>query len=440
MDCFSELINIPIKNHRVGKEKCSGSFSILKKLYHGKIYYGWYIVAASFVIMACTMGTVYNTASLFIKPIVADMGYSQSAVYFTLTLRSVTQLVISLFAAGIYRNYNQLKVMKLASVVMVIAFFSYSFASSLWMLYALTIIVSLSLSLISILPLSLILSNWFYEKTGTVIGIAFMGSGIGGMIFNSLAGQWIVRYGWRATYQILGVILTLAILPSVFLVLKIYPRNVGLKPYGEPLETGGAREPEKGFMLKEVLKRPKFWILLVVSVLFAVVMNTFTITIAPYLTDIGHSVTYAANMVALSMGVIAISKIVLGYLYDRLGLKAASIMASGAAVVGFIGLLNYSSIVMIVLLILGAGLSSAYSTIGPPIVTQKLFGKKDYSSIYCIIFAANSSGGAIAPLINGFTHDLTGSYELAIKMALFTAIAVTVVFLFLLPVKRNEIR
>ena len=81
------------------------------------------------------------------------------------------------------------------------------------------------------MPITFILNNWFKTDVGTALGLASMGSGIGGALFNALAGIWIEAYGWRATYRILtAVILALAI-PCVYFVIKRRPEEKGCTPY-----------------------------------------------------------------------------------------------------------------------------------------------------------------------------------------------------------------
>ena len=46
-----------------------------------RIFYGWVIVAASFLVMFCTIGIVNNCAGLFIKPVCDDMGFSDLGCY-----------------------------------------------------------------------------------------------------------------------------------------------------------------------------------------------------------------------------------------------------------------------------------------------------------------------------------------------------------------------
>ena len=43
--------------------------------------------------------------------------------------------------------------------------------------------------LLAYVPYAIILSNWFHKRTGFVIGLTYMGTGIGGMLFSPVVGR-----------------------------------------------------------------------------------------------------------------------------------------------------------------------------------------------------------------------------------------------------------
>ena len=84
------------------------------------------------------------------------------------------------------------------------------------------------------------------------------------MILNSLIGKWIIAYGWRVTYKILGIILFVAIVPCVFFVIKIHPKEIGLTPLGAKekaaiSDTDKERSEKEGMMLSEAMRTISFW-------------------------------------------------------------------------------------------------------------------------------------------------------------------------------------
>ncbi len=47
--------------------------------YQGKVFYGWWIVAAGFLIMGAAYGIVTNCVGLFVKPVTENMGFTRQS-------------------------------------------------------------------------------------------------------------------------------------------------------------------------------------------------------------------------------------------------------------------------------------------------------------------------------------------------------------------------
>lgn len=401
------------------------------KIYNGKIFYGWYIVAAACILLAVCWGITFNTASLFINPISDDFGISRKAINMTFSIRSITQLTISLFSWIIFTRFKLGNMMKVASITAIISLYLNSRVESLFALYLLTAILGASTVLTGMMPLSIVINNWFKEKNGTALGIAFMGSGIGGMIFNTLAGGWIVEYGWRTTYQILALIYLLVAVPIVFFVIKTDPRELGLVAYGsdksdKTITKVETEEELTGITLSEAKKTVSFWLLCLTIIIFTMSGVTIINNTAPYLIDINYSPTFSANIVALSMGSLALGKMVLGVLFDRFGLRISTFISTTAMVVSFICFLYADNYMALGLLIAASGISGAFLTVAYPVITQTLFGRKDYSGIYGFLNVAHSMGSIIAPIIIGSLYDKSGSYTSSLILMMILAIIATV--------------
>src|SRR6056297_72634 len=407
-----------------------------------KVFYGWFIVASSFLIMALGWGIVFNTSSLFIEPISEALEISRKTMNFTFTLRSLTQLLISLASAIIFKRFKMINVMKICSILLVVSFFLHSYISSVIMLYILNTLSTVGVILISVLPLSAILNNWFHIKRGLVVGISFMGSGIGGMIFSPITGYFIVNHGWRSAYQFLGIVISLVIIPITFFVLKAKPRDIGEYPLGSSeeieKEAENSKEELPGITFSEAIKTVRFWAISSASVILSIVGMSLMLNISPHLTNIGYSVTFSANIVALTMGSLAIGKIILGHLFDRLGIRTATSIAVGFLIFGTMGMLYATNYIALFAVITGTGLGTAFYTIANPIITTKVYGSLDYSSIYGFLTAVIGFGGIISPMIVGALYDISGSYYSSYKLMLALGIAVLIIYQFVFPKKENQ--
>lgn len=391
-------------------------------------FYGWVVVGAAFLLMAAAMGITYNCNSVFIKPVCADMGYTRPQAAMIQTIMSVGMVAVSLFAGKLFKKFSLLSLMRVSSVVVGAAYFCYSFAQNLALYYALAVVVSVSSTLLTLLPLSIILNNWFCERKGLAIGLAFMGSGVGGMLFNSLAGLWIEQLGWRATYQILGVIMLVLLVPCTFFVIKVHPRDMGLSPLGAETETEQVEQPEEP-ALGAPFRRPAFWGVCIAACVMAVGGNTMVQIIAPHYSDAGYTATFAANLSAAAMGALAVGKLIVGQMFDRLGPKKTTVICSAASVVGLGSLFLPHFAPAMGGLMLGVGLGSAFGSVGIPILTHFAFGQRRYQASYAIVNAFNSVGGVIAPILTNAIFDVSGGYGLSfwvcIAFAVFSAAVYT---------------
>lgn len=397
-----------------------------------KLFYGWIIVIAGFIIMSTGMGIAFNCSSLFIEPVSKELAFSRSEVNATVTIRYMCQMLIAFFSGKLFVKYKMKRLMQISAIALPLSYFCYSFSQTLITYYIITLIVSISAVLLTILPLSLIISNWFHDKRGLALGLTFMGSGAGGMVFNFLAGLWIKLYGWRITYQILSFLIFLTVIPCVFFLIHIHPRDIGLLPLGEVNDDNSKMSniEVEGFLLSQAVKTSSFWGILVCAVSISMCINTLLFNISPHLTDIGYSTRFSANIVAMSMGSLAIFKVILGQLYDKLGLRIATTISCFATLFGLVGLIFANIYIVFPIIILCVGLGCSSNTMANPIITQKLFGLRDYSSIYGILTSVSALGGVIAPIINGYIFDVTGSYNLAFMVMIGVASIAILIYQF----------
>lgn len=390
-------------------------------------FYGWVIVLAGTLIMASVMGIIYNCFSQFIKPVCEELGFSRRAMSMNQTIVSLVQVLIAFGWGWILKNVNIKRLMLLISVVGPVGFFCYSFCSKIWMFYGISVLMSCTLTLLSVLPFSYIISNWFVDKRGLATGICFMGSGIGGMILNPMLGTWLQNYGWRMSFRILAVIMAIVAIPCVILV-KIRPEDKDLKALGadQAAKSSGSEAAQEGVTLAEAKKMPKFWILACCSMGVNMGLSSLVQTLSPHLTDNGYSITFAATMVSVSMGAMALGKMLLGQLFDMLGTKRATMFSMTCGFLGLMGMLFCNVTPLLGFVILGVGFGCAFGTVGNPIVVQNVFGKKDFAAIMGLYTALCNIGSAISPTANGAVFDFFGSYRPAYTVwAVVVALAFT---------------
>jgi sugar phosphate permease len=206
----------------------------------GKVFYGWWIVVASFFLMFAGLGILVNTTGVFFGAVVQALGFSRAGFGMSFTLLALGAMLASPILGKLIVKYNSQVVIGVCLLVSGIAFAGFSQCSQLWHFYIVAFIVGLFGAGTSTLPASILLTNWFKDKRGLAIGIAFTGSGIGGMVMNPVA-QWVINnYNWQTAYVVTGLVFLAVTLPFAIFVIKLHPGLKGMKALGDTGETAQA--------------------------------------------------------------------------------------------------------------------------------------------------------------------------------------------------------
>lgn len=388
-----------------------------------KLHYGWVIVIACSLVMAAAMGIISNCASLFIKPISDDLGVSRRAVSSTISVLSIGAMITSLFVGRLFNDHNIVSIMRVAIIVMIICFFCNSLFTNIQAFYITAAINGICQVMLTTMPITFILNNWFKTDVGTALGLASMGSGIGGALFNALAGIWIEAYGWRVTYRILTAIILALAIPCVYFVIKRSPEDKGCTPY-EKRDKNKNTETEKedidelhrdmtsGVTFEQARRTKFFRIFCGCAIGLGMCMNGMYYSISPRLQDLGYSISFSANFLAVGMFVMAAGQILLGKIFDKQGVRSAFTLANLCLLASQIGLLIAGKTPFgFILVFAGLLFGVVYGTVCIPLAIPLIFGKRDYKAIMGFLAAMVSFGGALGPIFAGAIYDSCGSYN-----------------------------
>lgn len=402
-----------------------------------KLHYGWYIVMAGCVIIAMTTGVVSNCFSQFIKPVCADLGIERQQMSMIMTIQSISSMIFAMFWGSIVKKVNLHKTMIVGAVVTPVLYACYGLMQQIWMGYLVTVVLTPFFFVISMTVFTYIIGNWFVKDRGLALSLASMGSGIGGMIMNTVIARLIIAFGWRTTYIVLGALMLVTMLPLMIFVVCEKPADKGMLPYGadEKIDEKGSKKASaaEGITFAEAVRMPVFWAVCICSVAMVMAICAFYQTLSPHLSDCGYTVTFAATMTSIAMGALAVGKIALGRMFDTLGIRKTVFIACSCTIIGSTAMLFCTSKIALVLIVLGVGLGCSFGAICMPIITQNIFGMKEYNSIYSKFTAATGLGSALAPVITGRTYDTFGSYDPAYIGAAAAAAIGLVILMIALP-------
>ncbi len=397
-----------------------------------KAFYGWWIVAGCFLLTFTGIGIAINSIGVFLKPVSESLGFARGEFSLYFTIAALSMMVAAPFMGKLLSKYNVRLVMGIATTLLAVSFFLYSQATQLIHFYLLSIFLGIGSAGTHVIPVALLITNWFKEKRGLAIAIALAGSGIGGMLFNPFANYLITAFSWQMAYMVLGGVLAITTIPVALFIVRLHPSEMGMVAYGDSADSTETVADLKGFSLGEAIKTSGFWLLALALLMIGIMNMGIQQHVPAYLNDIGHSPAFAANIVAIFMGVLVLGKIVLGSIFDRYGSRVGIIFIFTVFALAAFVLTGAQIAAVAIAFGLIFGFANAIMTIPAPLLTVELFGQKNYGVIYGVMSIFFTLGSGIGMPLSGAIFDAKGSYLPAFYLYIGLAILTMLIALFAL--------
>ncbi len=405
------------------------------------LYYGWWIVGASFSILLVTVGIGLYGPPVFLVPLQDHFGWSRAAIAGGTAVGALTVGLASPLVGVLNDRYGSRIVMTAGALVMGSGFCLLGAIQSLWQLYALNVLAALGIASAAWIPNQTLISNWFDRLRGRAMGITLAGIGFGGLSMPPLAGFLISEFGWRAAYGVLGTLVLLTVTAVTLALVRSRPEDMGLLPDGEPVVSdttpgnpGGAPQEgadATGLSLAESVRTGAFWILSLVHVLWTFGTMSIIGHLPAFLTDRGFDVESAASYLAFAIGMSVVGRLGFGALADRftkVGIMCCALILHALAALCLLEVHRFGALQGFVVLF-GIGIGGAAVLI--PLLIGECFGLRAFGKVLGVVTISATLGAAAGPVLTGRIFDVTGSYQLAfiLHITSFTAAAVAIYFL-----------
>lgn len=379
----------------------------------------WLVVVGT-VIAQLGLGTIY-TWSLFNQPLVDKFGFQLNEVAITFSITSFALALSTLFAGKLQDKLGIRKLISISGLLLGFGLILTSMDSSLKMFYFTAgIIVGVADGIAYITTLSNCI-KWFPDKKGLASGISIGAYGSGSLIFKYINGGLISNLGVSQAFLYWGIIsMILIVVGAQFL--KDAPS----------VDTNSIDNSTiKEFSVKEMLKTKKAYALFLI--LFSACMSG--LYLIGIVKDIGVQLVgltpeIAANAVAMVAIFNTAGRLILGTLSDKLGrlkvvMFALSVTTISVFILSFVQLnyLIFSTCVCSIAFCFGGNI-----TVFPAIVGD-LFGVKNQTKNYGVIYQGFGLGAISASFISSITGGFTSTFIVIGALCIISiALAYTIQF------------
>jgi len=185
----------------------------------------WMLAGALFFSLFFLWGTAYNCFPIFLPSMLKQFHLTRLQVGMVPAVQAIAAGAFGIFIGWLLDRVPAQIVMAVGAVLTALGIVMMSQAASLNGLLAGSVMTGVGLVASTILPASMVISNWFGERRGTALGITTAGMELGGMVITMMAGYLIVAYGWRFAYAALAIPLVVVVAPLYLIFVRTRPEQ-----------------------------------------------------------------------------------------------------------------------------------------------------------------------------------------------------------------------
>ncbi len=432
------------------------------------LFYGWWIAIISAGADSLKHGTFNKGFTSYIIPLRGELGISLAAVSFAEMLGRMEGGLQGPIMGWATDRWGPRVILAFGGLTSGFGFILLSFTQNY--LYFVCIFVGL-LSLgfragynNATMPA---INQWFRRHRGLAMGIAGMGTAIGGTLIAPLMGFLVLSAGWRPAAFISGVIILAVVIPLSFLIRRD-PESMGLRADGDPIpedeinisdlisgdSSDGDRHgaailhaDEPDFMAHEAMRTPTFWMLVLAVGFRNTVHSGTTFLMVPlsvwFLMGSGRTEDDSQPIAVAFVGVMSFSLLlmtpIVGWLGDRWSKKKLS---SACMVGGALSLLMLVDDTGNILQLVAFVVLLAFSETANPLawaIMGDYFGRRSYATLRGWQHLPDQFMSMSTPVWMGVIFDKTDSFFWAL-IPLVIIYCLAAVFYWIIPNPKTPAR
>ncbi len=403
-------------------------------------FYGWWIVAASFISFGISVGLPYYNVPFFYDYFAKDFGWARSQITLGFPLAALLTLWVGPLLVP---KLSPRKSIIIGTGLTALAFFGFSqMTGSLAVYYGLWFMYTMGYILSGPIPHQVIVSHWFRKRRGLAMGIVYIGVAVGASLGTLLVKNITPASNpaaFHTTLLVVGALLFLA-WPIAFFLHKDKPSDIGQF-------ADGASEPPPDVKLeprsyKELLRSVPFWLLLIGSFCSIGSIGAVNFHMKFVFQDQGFkeqavrdAVWAAANIAILISSVLG--RVFIGTMADKLNMKWVMFGTYFlvAATVPVLLMVAPPGTPWTFAVLFGLAMGADYMLI--PLMAARQFGVNTLARAMAIILPVNTIGQTWFPQLVSILREHSPDYRIPLY-TVFTLAMVGALAIFLLPTRGTE--
>ena len=404
--------------------------------------YKWVILAVCFLMEFICLGFCSSNMGLYTAPVTGALGIDRAVYSLAGSIRYIAQVLVALPFGTLVNRFGIKKMVLVGLCSLVGAVTLRATGTHFLHFYLAGVLHGIGVVFVGSNMAGTIVRRWFHQDVGRYTGIVMSANGIGGAIAAQIITPIINNgetFGYRKAY-LLSAVITLAISAVILIFLRDNAQN-------GPIVAGSKKKKARGALwtgidYETAKKKPYFYISAALVFLTGISLQSIGSITIVYMTDLGISPAFVAATATVGSLTLTLSKMLVGTIYDKKGLRFALMMCQFAGLATFVlkGLLTNSTmgLVMAMTATVLSSIALPLETVMIPLLTNDLFGYRSYDKVLGIFVAMNSLGLCLGYPMGDLIRNAAGSYRPCFWLFSIVLVIVIVSFQFVLRAAGKE--
>ena len=377
-----------------------------------RVFYGWFVVTAVFVVMAVSAGLSFYNLSVYLKAFITQEGFSISATSAATACFFIASGLTGLGVAALIDRFDPRWSISAGALISASVVLGAPYVTSLGQLYLFYVLLGVGHAFCALIPGTTLIARWFARRRSVALSTASTGLSVGGILITPWSAGLIDRLGFDGAVPWISLVYVLGILPITWALIRPSPESLGVGPDGDALqreEDGTPAQPD-GVAFGPAM-RSRFFIFCTLAYIFAMMAQVGALTHQFRLvaTRTGSDDT-GALAIAVMAGASIVGRLIGGWALTYIPSKpfVQVLMVVQAGALCFYAISDSATGLIAASALFGATVGNLLMM--QPLILAEAFGLKAYARIYSVSQLATTLGVACGPALVGLLNEATESY------------------------------
>ena len=366
---------------------------------------GWKIIIACLLIQAVPYAILAYLQPQFQAYVLQDknLGFTVASFSLIFTIGTFVSAAASPIVSGLFKKFGLKPVYIAGALLGCGGFAAFSIATAPWQFYLIAALMQVGAAIISALGIPMIINAWFDDSSrGKALSTVMACGSLSNAVLQTICVKLLNTQGFKQTYLIFGIVGLVVAMPVILFMLRM-PKDdseIVRKSSNKDDKEEVKVDSNWGYTVKEAMKTKGFK-MLTVGFFFVGIYSAALATQYPNYLHQNHHVN-TGTIGSLFAICSFVGAFIGGNLFDKIGPFKTMLVGGIMTIIANLSLIKALDITALAYVFaIAKGLSIFTYSMGPALLTGKLFGNKEYAGVLGMVQLVFGLGFALGSSLFG---------------------------------------